>query len=324
MRPYLLIQAVNPSEYISPKYWPTWLALLLLRIIIFLPLPIIEFFGALLGKLLHFALAERRTIADINLRIAFPDADAKEILRRRKLCFKNMGMAGFELALSWWQDKRLLDLCEIEGLENISNIQKEGRGVIILTAHFTCLEIGGPVLNHYIPFQVMYKKAHNKLFDAFMRYHRGRLYQAIVDYHKPISMIKGLKKGNAAWYAPDQDFRGKNMIFTPFFGVQASALTAPARFAKIANAAVVPYYIMRKPNGAGYKLVIFPALENFPSGNIEDDVKVINETLEFLIMKNPDQYLWVHKRYKNRPEGESRIYPETAKEKRKRLLKRGH
>ena len=248
-------------------------------------------------------------MADINLRIAFPDASDKDILRMRKLCFKNIGIAGFELALTWWQDKRLLKMCEVEGLENITRIQAEGRGVIILTAHFTCLEIGGPILNHYVPFQVMYKRAHNKLFDAFMRYHRSRLYEAIVDYHKPVAMIKGLKKGNAAWYAPDQDFRGKDMVFIPFFGVQASALTAPARFAKMTNAAVVPYYIMRKPQGQGYKLVIQPALDNFPSGDIEADALTINQTLENLIMQNPEQYLWVHKRYKNRPAGEAAIYP---------------
>ena len=308
-----MIKAVNPSDYLAPRHWATWFALGLLRLVVFLPLPAIEFCGAVLGKLLYLALPGRRNIADINLHIAFPDADSAEIIRMRKLCFKNMGVAAFELALSWWQDERLLKLCEVDGLENITQEQDKGRGVIILTAHFTCLEIGGPVLNHYVPFQVMYKRAHNKLFDAFMRYHRARLYKAIVDYHKPMSMIRGLKKGHAAWYAPDQDFRGKDMIFTPFFGVQASALTAPARFAEMTGAAVVPYYIMRKPNAQGYKLVILPALENFPTGNIEEDALVVNQTLEHLIMQNPEQYLWVHKRYKNRPEGEAAVYPEKKK-----------
>jgi len=284
-----------------------------MRVVSLLPLRGIEFCGSLFGKLLYIALPERRKIADINLRIAFPQASDTEIKRLQKLCFDNIGIAAFELALTWWHDKRLLKLCEVEGMENISNIQADGRGVIILTAHFTCLEIGGPVLNHYVPFQVMYKRAHNDLFDIFMRHHRARLYKAIVDYHKPMAMIKGLKKGNAAWYAPDQDFRGKDMVFIPFFGVQASALTAPARFADMTNAAVVPYYITRKPKGQGYKLSILPALQNFPSGDIEEDALVINQTLEHLILQNPEQYLWVHKRYKNRPEGEANIYPPKKK-----------
>ena len=310
-----MLKAVNPIDYIAPKFWPTWLALGLMRLVVSLPLPAIEFAGTVLGKLLYITLTSRRKVTDINLRIAFPDASDDEIIRRRKLCFKNMGIAAFELAFSWWQDKRLLALCEVEGLEHITKIQDGGRGVIILTAHFTCLEIGGPVLNHYVPFQVMYKRAHNKLFDAFMRYHRARLYKAIVDYHKPITMIKGLKKGNAAWYAPDQDFSGKDMIYIPFFGVQASALTAPARFSQMTGAAVVPYYIKRKPAGQGYKLVILPPLENFPSGNTEGDALVVNQTLEHLIMQNPEQYLWAHKRYKNRPEGEAAIYPPKRKKK---------
>ena len=310
-----MIKAVNPANYLSPKYWPTWLSLAILRSVVSLPLPAIAVCGSVLGKLLYIFMPERRAIADINLRFAFPDADEKEIIRMRKSTFKNMGIAAFELALSWWQDERLLKLCEVDGLQNITDQQDKGKGVIILTAHFTCLEIGGPVLNHYVPFQVMYKRVHNKLFDAFMRYHRARLYKAIVDYHKPMSMIRGLKKGHAAWYAPDQDFRGKDMVFTPFFGVQASALTAPARFAGMTGAAVVPYYIIRKPNAKGYKLVILPALKNFPSGKPEDDALVINKTLEYLIMQNPEQYLWVHKRYKNRPEGESAVYPEKKKKK---------
>lgn len=286
----------------------------MMRLIALLPLRLIELCGTLLGKLLYIALPERRRVADINLKIAFPDASDKKIIQMRKQCFNNLGIAAFELALSWWHDQRLLKLCEVEGLEHIRQLQAQGRGVIILTAHFTCLEIGGPVINHSVPFQVMYKRAHNPLFDLFMRHHRARLYRAIVDHHKPMAMIRGLKKGHAAWYAPDQDFRGKDMIYLPFFGVQASALTAPARFAEMTNAAVVPYYIMRKPGGQGYKLTILPPLQNFPSGDIEQDARMINQTLEQLIMHNPDQYLWIHRRYKNRPPGEPPVYPKKNKQ----------
>jgi len=310
-----LLKAVNPLDYLAPKYWPTWLVLGLMRVVIFLPLPGIVFCGSVLGKLLHLILAERRTVADINLRIAFPDADEKEIIRMRKLCFKNMGIGGFELAMNWWQSDSLLALCEIEGAEHL--IPPQGKGIILLSAHFTCLEIPGPTLIHHlpIPFQVMYKHAHNKLFDAFMLYHRSQLYEAVVDYHKPITMIRGLKKGNAAWYAPDQDFRGKDMVFAPFFGMPASTLTAPARFSKMTGSPVVPYYIKRKENNKGYKLVILPPLENFPTNNIDEDALIINQTLEYLILQNPEQYLWVHKRFKNRPEGEPAIYPKKRKHK---------
>ena len=280
-----------------------------MRLVALLPLRMLETIGGLFGKLLYWALPERRKVGEINLQIAFPKHSLDEIQQLNKLCFKNLGIAAFELGLSWWENQRILELCEVEGLEHLQQAQQQGKGVIILTAHFTCLEIGGPVLNHHVPFQVMYKRAHNKLFDAFMKYHRGRLYKAIVDHHKPITLIKGLKKGYAAWYAPDQDFGGKDTVFVPFFGVDATALTAPARIAKISGAPVVPYYIQRKPSGQGYKLTILPALRNFPSNDAEQDALRINQVIEQMIMENPEQYLWVHKRYKNRPAGQQRIYP---------------
>jgi len=279
-----------------------------MRIVVYLPLPAIEFCGALLGKLLYIALPGRRQVADINLRIAFPDASDNEIIRLRKLCFKNMGIAGFELALSWWQDKRILDLCEVEGLQHITQLQAEGKGVIILTAHFTCLEIGGPVLNHYVPFQVMYKPAHNKLFDAFMRHHRSRLYKAIVDYHKPMAMIKGLKKGHAAWYAPDQDYGREQSVFVPFFGIPAASITATSRLARISGAAVVPFFQNRLPDARGYQLTLYPALESFPGESVETDTRRINKIIEARIREQPGQYLWVHRRFKTRPEGEPDVY----------------
>lgn len=304
-----MIKAVKLSEYYSPRYWPTWFALGLMRAVSKLPLPLIIFSGNILGILIYYLMPKRRRIGEINIAFAFPEYSKKQIKQLNKTCIKNIGVAAFELALSWWENKKLLDLCEVKGLEHLQDAQKKGHGVIILTAHFTCLEIGGPVLNHHVPFQVMYKRAHNDLFDAFMRYHRGRLYKAVVSHHKPITLIKGLKKGYAAWYAPDQDFGGKDTIFVPFFGVNATALTAPARFSKITSSPVVPYYIKRKDDNSGYTLTILPALENFPCNDALKDAITINQTLENMILKNPEQYLWVHKRYKNRPPGEAAVYP---------------
>lgn len=303
-----LIKAVNVTDYLSPRYWSTWFALGLMRLVSKMPLPVIIIIGNMLGYLIYYLLPGRRRIGEINIAFAYPDYTQKQIKALNKASIKNVGVAAFELALSWWESEKLLSWCDIEGLDNLTHALAQDKGVIILTAHFTCLEIGGPVLNHHVPFQVMYKRAHNPLFDAFMKYHRSKLYKAVVDHHKPITLIKGIKKGYAAWYAPDQDFGGKDSVYVPFFGVMATALTAPARFAKITSAPVVPYYIQRKENGKGYKLSILPALENFPTDDAESDAKVINQTLEQMILKNPEQYLWIHKRYKYRPEGEPAIY----------------
>jgi Kdo2-lipid IVA lauroyltransferase/acyltransferase len=304
-----LIKAVKASDYLAPRYWPTWLALALMRFVASLPLIWVERIGSVFGMLMYYALPARRRIGEINLRFAFPQASEAEIRRRNKRCFCNVGVAAFEVGLAWWQGERLLRYSEIEGLQHLQQAYEQGKGVLVLSAHFTCLEIAGPILNHHVPFVVMYKHAHNKLFDAFMHYHRGRVYKSMVDYHKPIAMIKGLKKGYAAWYAPDQDLGGKDTVFVPFFGVMATSLTASARFASISGSPVVPYVIQRKAKGAGYKITILPALEGFPAGDVEQDARRINEELENLIMRNPDQYLWVHKRYKSRPPGGAAIYP---------------
>jgi KDO2-lipid IV(A) lauroyltransferase len=304
-----LIKAVKARDYLAPRYWPTWLSLGVMRLVARLPLPVLVFIGKLFSQLLYVALPKRRAIAAINLRIAFPNFDDDDIKRLTRLTVENSAIAPFEMGLAWWESEKLLSMCEIEGMEHLQQALSHNKGVIILTAHFTCLEIGASVLSHHVPFQAMYKRAHNDLFDAFMKYHRGRLFKAIVDHHKPLILIKGLKKGYAAWYAPDQDVSGKDSVFIPFFGVDATALTAPARMAKISGSPVVPYYIQRNKNNRGYKLVLLPALENFPTGDARNDAICINQTLEHLIMQNPEQYLWAHKRYKNRPQGAEPIYP---------------
>ncbi len=304
-----LISAVNASEWLAPRYWLTWAILAAMRLVALLPLSVIVALGSALGESVRLLSRRRRSVTEINLRIAFPDASEREIRRMTTICFRNLGIAAFELGLSWWEKERIRAMCEFEGLEHLRLALERGRGAILLTAHFSCLEIGGPALGQHVPFQVMYKRAHNRLFDAFMRYHRSEYGGAAVDHHRPIALIRGLGKGYAAWYAPDHDFGSKDTIFVPFFGVEATALTAPARIAQISGAPVVPYFIRRKARGRGYKLTILPPLEDFPTGDAYRDARAVNELLERMILQNPQQYLWSHRRYKNRPEGQAPIYP---------------
>lgn len=304
------IRAVKASEWLAPRYWLTWAILAVMRVVALLPLPAIVVLGSALGESARLVSARRRRVAAINLGIAFPDASPREIRRLVRICFRNLGIAAFELGLSWWEKDRIRAMCRFEGLANLRLALEQGRGAILLTAHFSCLEVGGPALGQHVPFQVMYKSAHNPLFDAFMRYHRSDYGGAAVDHHKPIALIRGLAKGYAAWYAPDHDFGSKDTVFVPFFGVDATALTAPARIAKIADAPVVPYYIRREPRGRGYELTILPPLENFPSGDAHADARTVNAVIEAMIRENPRQYLWSHRRYKNRPEGQPPVYPD--------------
>jgi KDO2-lipid IV(A) lauroyltransferase len=267
------------------------------------------FAGKCVGKLLYVFVPRRKEIVAINLRIAFPEASDSEIQRLLKASIENIGVAFFEIGFSWWQQDRLFALCKVDGLDNLRAAQQSGLGIILLGAHFTCVDVGGPIVNHYAPMYVNYKGTKNKLFDAFTKYHRNKLYPSLVEHRKPINMIRGLKKGYAAWYLPDHDVFSRDSIFVPFFGVAATTLTTTSRIARITQSQVVPFYIKRNDDNRGYTVTFFPALDEFPSDDIEQDALRINQTLEQLILRNPEQYLWAHKRYKNRPEGGSPIYP---------------
>jgi KDO2-lipid IV(A) lauroyltransferase len=199
-------------------------------------------------------------------------------------------------------------MTEVLGLEHLDRARASGRGAMLLTAHFTCIEVGLPVLSQHTTLQAMYKRPHNRLMDNFMERHRGRFTAIIAGHHAPIGLIKGLKRGHAMWYAPDQDFGGKETVFVPLFGVDATALTAPARIAGMADVPVLPCSIRRRAWGRGYVLTINPSLEDFPAGDDRVDALAINRATEALILSNPGQYLWIHKRYKRRPDGSFGIY----------------
>lgn len=295
--------------YLTPGYWPTWLLLACMRLAAWVPLRVIVIIGGIAGEILFLLAAERRRVARINLSIAYPDLDARALRRLNRACFRNVATGILEIGLAWWAPDRVSRMTEIRGFEHVEQARRNGRGAMLLTAHFTCIEVGLPVLCAHAPLQAMYKRPHNKLLDAFMERNRGRFTEIIVGHHSPIGLIKGLKRGHAMWYAPDQDFGGKDTVFVPLFGLEATALTAPARIARMSNVPVLPSCIERKPGGAGYLLTIGPPLAGFPTGDDVADALTINRATEDLIRRNPEQYLWIHKRYKRRPDGSFGIYP---------------
>lgn len=315
MYPAALMQPGKTDQnerYFSPRYLSTWLLLGSMRLASIMPFRLLVAIGSVAGEILYLLAWERRRVAAINLAIAFPGADTATLRRLNRACFRNVSIGVLEIGLVWWAPDRVRSMTEIVGLEHLIAAQSSKRGAMLLTAHFTCIEVGLPVLSAHSTLQAMYKRPHNKLMDSFMEHHRGRFTAIIAGHHSPIGLIKGLKRGHAMWYAPDQDFGGKDTVFVPLFGVAATALTAPSRIAGIAGVPVMPCCIERKANGQGYRLTIGAPLENFPSSDDERDALVINQAIEKLILKNPEQYLWIHKRYKRRPDGSFGIYPPWA------------
>jgi KDO2-lipid IV(A) lauroyltransferase len=193
----------------------TWLLLGGMRLAACLPLPVIVWIGSLVGDVLCLLAFKRRRVASINLRIAYPKAAPGELRRLCRASLRNVAIGMLEIGLVWWAPGRVRALTEVRGLEHLERTQRNGQGAMLLTAHFTCIEVGLPVLSAHATLQAMYKRPHNLLMDTFMERNRGKYTAIIAGHHAPIGLIRGLKRGHAMWYAPDQDFGGKDTVFVP-------------------------------------------------------------------------------------------------------------
>ena len=300
---------LNARAYLAPKYWPMWLAFGLLRLMTMLPIRWTQAIGAGLGLLVYRLVPSRRRVARINIRQAYPDYSEEQIRILNIAGFKSLGISVFETALAWWADREYMrSICEVEGKQHLDDALSRGKGVVLLTGHFTTLEIGAMLVGLQTQLNGVYKKAHNPMFNAFMAHYRSTYGEELIENKNVRALIRGLRKGRATWFAPDQDFAEQDIVFTPFLGGIASTLTATARMAEMTGAKVVPFYPVRLDRGQGYRLVILPALKDFPSSDIENDSARINKAIEDMVYANPEQYGWVHKRFKYRPPGEPPIY----------------
>ena len=287
-------------RFLAPRYWPVWLALGIVRLLVALPFAAQLRAGQFIGRLGYLLAGQRRRIAARNLELAFPDLDRGE---RRKLLmrhFDSLGMSAIETGMCWWADERRLEgLCEVRGLEHVQAALAGGRGAIMLTGHFTTLDLGGRFLTQRAPVSAMYRPHRNPLFEEIMRRGRERSAKHAFSKTDVRAMIRGLRTNHLIWYAPDQAHkRGKYSAVVPFFGVPAPTNTATSVFARLGDAPVVPFFPVRLPGKAGYRLDILPPLEDFPGDDPVSDAARINRLLEERIRLCPEQYLWVHRRFK--------------------------
>jgi KDO2-lipid IV(A) lauroyltransferase len=178
----------------------------------------------------------------------------------------------------------------------------------LLSAHLTSMEMGGRLLSMFHPFHPLYRKHKNPVFELVMHRSRSNHTDKAIERGDMRGMMRSLKQNVAIWYAPDQNYGSEQSIFVNFFGQPASTITATSRLAGIYGSPVVPFFQQRLPNNQGYKLTIYPALENFPTEDIAADTQRINNIIEAEIRKMPEQYLWSHRRFKTRPEGMESVY----------------
>lgn len=273
-----------------------------------LPLPWLarlgEHFGALLGRLSR----RRRAVVETNLRLCFPqwgDAEREAVMRRH---FRALGRASLLEAISWWGSREEVErTVRIEGAENVTAIA--GRPVILLAPHFLGLNLGGVRVSLMLaPCVSIYARIKNPVLDRLMLHARTRFGASELysrhDGIKPV--LRALKKGLPLYYLPDLDYGRKESIFVPFFGVRTATISGLPRMAHAAHALVVP--CVTRWDGHGYVTRYYPALENYPSGDLAADVARMNAFIEERIREMPEQYFWVHKRFKTRPEGERPVY----------------
>lgn len=260
----------------------------------------------------------RRNVAEINLKLCFPDlSDSEHKILLRKV-FISHGIGFIELGLAWWHEPEdLKHLIKIEGLDHFEEALKKNKGVILLGAHFTTLDLAGTLLSLYIDVDPMYRKAKNPVFENFMKKGREKHFKNLIERSDIRSVLKTLKSGRTIWYAPDQDYGAKKSVFAPFFGIPAATIKATSRIAKMNNSPLIFFSHYRNEDGSGYTLRLSPVNESFPTGDDVEDAVLINNIIETAIRVQADQYMWMHKRFKTRQDNSSAFYPKRSK-KRKR------
>jgi KDO2-lipid IV(A) lauroyltransferase len=294
------------TAFLLPKYWLTWAGLSLLRGLELLPFRAQRGVATALGVLIRNLPLAYVRIARRNIELCLPQLTRDERCALVDRHCQSLGMALCETANTWWSsDRRVARLAQVDGLEHLEAALARGRGAILIGGHFTTIEIATRILGTVVPMNVVYRPTKNALLSHIMHDSFSRHGNPI--RHDDIrAMIRALKNNEAVWYAPDQSYRNKGAAMVDFFGIPAATTTATSRLARISGAAVLTYFPERLPGCAGYRVVIGPAFQDFPSGDAVQDVERFNRLLQAHILKVPEQYLWMHRRFK----GLSADYPD--------------
>lgn len=284
-----------------------YLAVGLLWLLHWLPLPVTRAIGNILGRLLYAFGRERREVAKINLRLCFPDKSEDEIDRLARAHVIAFACAAIDRVFAWWSSApRLRRLCRVTGIEHLKD--PAGRPVIMLCPHFVGLDAAATRLSMDVLACSVYSAQKNEVINRLLYRGRTRFNETILLSRQDgmRKIVKALKDGYPFYYLPDQDFGPKESIFVPFFGVQAATIPALSRLVRLTGACVVPIIVRQVPTG--YDVEVMPPWENFPGASVEEDTAFMNRFIESQVLRMPEQYFWLHKRFKTRPPGEQRFY----------------
>lgn len=300
------------NELIKPRYWPIWAGIALFKSVSRLPLSARWRVGRWLGAIGYYFARRRRHIVETNIALCYPEKSALDQRALVRDNFRSSGISLVETAYVWFSTpQRLAEsqaIVDIEGLEHLQSAIAEGKGVLLLGMHLSTLDFCGALLDQVQPFDVMYRLNKNKLLEHIMTKGREQHFDSTIERHEVRQVIRRLRQGAAVWYGPDQDYGRKHSVFAPFFGREAATITATARIVRMTNAAVITYSHYRNLDTGRYRIVLSEPLRDFP---VEDDVsnaKRVNQLVEAAINEAPEQYWWLHRRFKTTPEGTPRPY----------------
>jgi len=295
------------TNFIHPKYFPTWILILLMRLGIFIPFRLQVFFGKIIGKLIYPFMTELRKTAYSNISNCFPEKKQSQVTLLVKQHFEAIGISLFETANAYYaSDKKIEKMLVIKNEQYFTEALKKEGGIILLCSHFMPLMLGSRALLIKHTIANIYRPQNNQLFDQVMVRGYVKNGALMIKSTDTRSIIKAINNSLPIWYAPDQDLGKNNSVFAPLFGIQTATASATSRLAKNNNTRVIPYSFIRTKYG--YEMSFEEPLKNYPTGNAIKDASITNQILEKQILKNPEQYLWIHRRFKTRPEGEENFY----------------
>ena len=296
----------KPNFY-HPKFIPTWLMIVLMIAGSKLPFYIQVTIGRFAGKLFYLVSKRFRNIAYINISNCFPNKDRYQVEDLVKQNFEAIGISFFETADAFFADNRKIEkISTVRNQHYLSDAIKNNQSVILLSGHFLPLMLSGRVLLLKHTIANIYRPQNNKLFDDLMRRRYVKNGALMIKTKDTRSMIKAIKSGMPIWYAPDQDLGKNNSVFAPFFNIPVATITSTSRLAKIPNTKIIPFLFIR--TNTGYELSFEKPIENYPHENEIQNATKTNEILQAQILKAPEQYLWIHRRFKTRQEGEPDYY----------------
>jgi len=298
---------MKKQNFYHPKFIPTWFLIGFMKLGAKLPFKAQVFIGISVGRLLYPLLSRFRKIAFINIARCFPDKSSIEVKNLVKQNFEEIGISLFETADAYFgKSEKIQKLITIHNEHHLTDALNKKQGIIILAAHFMPLMLGSRALLLKHKIANIYRPQNNTLFDEVMRKSFVKYGATMIKTSDTRSMMRFIKNGLPIWYAPDQDLGEKSSVFAPFFDIQTATIAATARLAKTSNTVVIPYFFIRTDKG--YTMNFDAPLIDYPSNNAINDATKTNQILQDQILKAPEQYLWIHRRFKTRPDGETSFY----------------